>query len=261
MTDIDEAISEQALEIIVRTQGDVAPVDVEYGRAKLAKVARLAGAPVLFARLDLMLAKDPARARPAEAKARLDVDGRLVRAHVAAATLHEAIDELDARLRILLERVRDQAADEHLRVRDPAWQHGDEPTARPPYFPRPPEEREIVRHKTFAPAAITPEEAVLEAMLLDYDFFLFENADTGADSVVFREGGAWYLSVPEEAPDPDSPVPTRGAPAIVRSLDDAREVLDESDDRFVFFLDAQTGRGRVLYRRYDGHYGLIVAAP
>ena len=29
---------------------------------------------------------------------------------------------------------------------------------------------------------------------------------------------------------------------------------------FVFFLDEATGRGRVVYRRYDGHYGLVATA-
>ena len=28
-------------------------------------------------------------------------------------------------------------------------------------------------------------------------------------------------------------------------------------ERFVFFENATTGRGNVIYRRYDGHYGLI----
>jgi hypothetical protein len=26
---------------------------------------------------------------------------------------------------------------------------------------------------------------------------------------------------------------------------------------FTFFVDAGTGRGRLIYHRYDGHYGLI----
>jgi hypothetical protein len=30
--------------------------------------------------------------------------------------------------------------------------------------------------------------------------------------------------------------------------------------RFLFFEDATTGRGSVIYRRYDGHYGLIEPA-
>jgi hypothetical protein len=29
----------------------------------------------------------------------------------------------------------------------------------------------------------------------------------------------------------------------------------------VFFIDAATGRGSVVYHRYDGHYGLLVPAP
>ena len=40
----------------------------------------------------------------------------------------------------------------------------------------------------------------------------------------------------------------------------AVEHLDLAGDAFVFHLDPGTGRGRVLYRRYDGHYGLITAS-
>jgi hypothetical protein len=46
------------------------------------------------------------------------------------------------------------------------------------------------------------------------------------------------------------PVPTIG-------VDDAIELLNLSDEPFVFFVDASSGRGAVLYRRYDGHYGLV----
>jgi hypothetical protein len=44
------------------------------------------------------------------------------------------------------------------------------------------------------------------------------------------------------------------------ALEDAVELLDLSEDRFVFYGDTASGRGQVLYRRYDGHYGLITAA-
>ena len=63
------------------------------------RLRSMVGAPVLFARVDLRLFSDPARERPADAKASLDVNGSLVRAHVAAATITEAVDLLDARLR------------------------------------------------------------------------------------------------------------------------------------------------------------------
>ncbi|MFI8458033.1 sigma 54 modulation/S30EA ribosomal C-terminal domain-containing protein [Kitasatospora sp. NPDC085464] len=36
--------------------------------------------------------------------------------------------------------------------------------------------------------------------------------------------------------------------------------LDLTGLPFVFFTDTATGRGNVLYHRYDGHYGLITPA-
>lgn len=40
-------------------------------------------------------------------------------------------------------------------------------------------------------------------------------------------------------------------------VDEAIERLDAGADPFVFFADPVTGRGNVVYRRYDGHCGLI----
>jgi hypothetical protein len=45
-----------------------------------------------------------------------------------------------------------------------------------------------------------------------------------------------------------------------QALEDAIAILDLGDEPFVFFLDEQTGDGSVVYRRYDGHYGLITPA-
>lgn len=96
-------------------------------------------------------------------------------------------------------------------------------------------------------------------MLLDHSFFLFTNVDTGAESVVCRVEGDWSLVVPAEAPDSRTQVPL--APDVAADLDlgSARRLLDLGDEPFVFFVDPETKRGGVLYRRYDGHYGLIAA--
>jgi sigma 54 modulation/S30EA-like ribosomal protein len=40
----------------------------------------------------------------------------------------------------------------------------------------------------------------------------------------------------------------------------AVERLDATELPYRFFRDAGTHRGAVLYRRYDGHYGLITPA-
>jgi hypothetical protein len=44
----------------------------------------------------------------------------------------------------------------------------------------------------------------------------------------------------------------------VVGADEAIDILELGDLPFVYFRDTDAGRGRVLYRRYDGHYGLIV---
>jgi hypothetical protein len=75
---------------------------------------------------------------------------------------------------------------------------------------------------------------------------LFRDDATGDDCVVARaEDGVRVLTA---------------AQAEVLPLEDAIEQLDVSREPYVFFRDTETERGRVLYHRYDGHYGLIEPA-
>jgi hypothetical protein len=53
-------------------------------------------------------------------------------------------------------------------------------------------------------------------------------------------------------------VSTQNAPQL--SAAEAIDRLNLSGQPFLLYADAATGRGRVLYRRYDGHYGLIQPA-
>jgi hypothetical protein len=59
---------------------------------------------------------------------------------------------------------------------------------------------------------------------------------------------------------PAAPLVFESRPAPPIALDVARVRMDVGDEPFVFFRDPDTGRGRVLYRRLDGHYGLVTAA-
>ena len=253
--------------VVVEARGEVSARERVYAQEKINRIVGLAPGPVLFARVDLTAHADPARERPAFATAELDVNGRLVRAHVAAATMLEAIDLLEARLRDRLERYAHRAEAQHLRHRgggEHEWRHGDEPTSRPSYFPRPVEDRELVRHKTFAVGQMTPEEAVLDLELLDHDFHLFRNRETGEDNVVTRSlSGEYELLEPSATSaleETGAPIRHAAARPPILNVDDAERFLDLGDLPFVFFLDPEDGRGRVLYRRYDGHYGLIVPA-
>lgn len=44
------------------------------------------------------------------------------------------------------------------------------------------------------------------------------------------------------------------------STDEAVAQLNGTGRPFLFYLDGEHIRGSVLYRRYDGHYGLIIPA-
>jgi ribosome-associated translation inhibitor RaiA len=204
-----------------------------HARDVLERLARSARRPVLGAKIVLRILRDPALERPAVVKATLQVGSRHVRAHVAAATLVEAVDMVERRLRRNLERLEEL---ERTRRRETGvsgpgeWRHGDLPTSRPERYPRPAGERELVRRKTFASVPVTPEEAAREMAALDYDFFLFTNADTGDESVVYRR--------------PDGSTDLRHATLLF--LEQAIERLDVSGEPFVFFVDPQTRRGNLL---------------
>jgi hypothetical protein len=234
----------------------------------LAAVLDHVAEPVLLARLKLTRAADPARARPAIAQVTLDIDGDLVRAHVARHDMREAIDLLQRRLRDQLEQRAEHREALHTRSGIPAageWRHGDLATVRPAYFDRPAEERELVRHKTFVADELTPDEAAFDMAQLDYDFYLFCDLASGEDAVLERRPGGYQLTrLHPAAVDVAGPVAapvevTATAPPEL-TVDEAIERLDTDGEPFVFFANAATGRGNVVYRRYDGHYGLLAPA-
>ncbi len=104
------------------------------------------------------------------------------------------------------------------------------------------------------------EDAAFEMGQLDHDFYLFRDVASGEDSVLARDGTGYRLqhlgpTVASSSSELDVAVDPRPAPTF--TVEQAIELLDGSGERFVFFASAQTGRGNVLYRRYDGHYGLI----
>ncbi|MCV7260855.1 sigma 54 modulation/S30EA ribosomal C-terminal domain-containing protein [Mycobacterium shimoidei] len=255
-------------DVEVTTHGqmpDVAP----YARKKIGGLGRYTHRPVRHARVRLTRHPDPAVQRAVVAQANLDVDGRLVRAQVEGTTAREAIDRLEARLRRRLERTA-----EHWESRRGAlpvslpheWRHQSEPTHRPKYFPRPPEERRIVRRKSYTLSSCTIDEAAVDMDMLDYEFHLFNEKCTGMASVLYRAGPTgWRLAQvtpvnPEELEPFDLPVTFSSQPAPCLTEQEAIERLNLLDLPFLFHIDAAQGRACVLYHRYDGHYGLITPA-
>lgn len=254
--------------IDVSSKGEVGQADLDHARGKVEHLADLPREPVLEVQVHLEMAPKPHKTRPALAEATIDVNGTAVRAHVAADTMNDAVELLADRLRRRLERHEERLHREPERHRtgtagENEWRHGDLPTQRPTYFDRPPEEREVVRRKTFALDAESVDEAAFDLDRLGHDFFLFTDIDTGSDCVLSYGGDGELVLQSTANPPPDIsasavPVSVHDAPPATLSIDQAEERLDVSQERFVFFVSADTGRGNVLYRRYDGHYGLIV---
>ncbi len=260
-------VNDEAVSVVrVSSDGTVTAEQREYARDKLARLTRLCREPVRGAQAHLVIEPHPTRARPAEVEAAIDIDGVLVRAHVAATQMNEAIDLVADRLRRRVERVEDRRhrmPERRAATNGNSWRHGELPAQRPEFFPRPPEEREILRRKTFASEPMTIDEAAFDLDALAHDFYLFCEISTGRDCLIFfRDGNSLGLSHPDDArPVLDGvavPVQCFPVPAAAMAVDDARERLDLGLEPFVFFFSSPNV-GAVFYRRRDGHYGLIEA--
>lgn len=254
----------QPLRVEVQVRGEVPEADVAYVTQKVEHVMGVANQSVLSARAVLTMAPDPAIERPARAEASLDVNGTQVRAHALASDMTGAIDLLEDKLRKNLVQLQDRARTRHRWIgvaSGEGWRRGTLPTAREGYYPRPPEEREIVRRKTFAMAPMTPDEAAYEMEMLGHDFYLFTDSTSGKEAVVYHDGNGRFALSGEAVPTGEDATLVQvvgSAPTL--SEQEARRRLEVSGEPFVFYLDEADGRGRVLYIRYDGHYGLITAA-
>lgn len=93
-----------ARDVQVEISGRVPRRAVEEARVRVAALARYTHRPILFARVALNYAADPAVARPASARAVIDVNGHAIHAHASGASMHQAIAEMQRRLRVQLEK-------------------------------------------------------------------------------------------------------------------------------------------------------------
>ncbi len=132
-----------------------------------------------------------------------------------------------------------------------------------------PAEAVIIRRKSVVLQRCTPLDAVAVMDGMDYDVHLFTDAETGEDAVVYRAGPSglrlarqrhmyppgWSWSPPVGVPPVPLIVNSRPTPALSEAA--AVDRVREQGLRFLFFTDPATGRGRLLYLRYDAGLGLI----
>ncbi|MFD0278188.1 sigma 54 modulation/S30EA ribosomal C-terminal domain-containing protein [Kitasatospora sp. NPDC127111] len=243
-----------APDVRVEIRGELSREAAEYARAQARDVFATLGPGTHAARIRLTRLRGRAVSRPVVAQASAEPDGvGPVRVQLAAATAHEAVDVVLGTLAGRAARLREQGDIGLAAVYESSY--------RPQYVPRPLAERRIVRRKTVVPARRTPDQAARDLLALDHGFHLFVDALTGQDSLVHRRpgGGLRLVRAHSAARLGGSDLPLTESPHPAPRLDgsEAARRLWLTCWPFVFHTDPDDGRGRVLYRRYDGHYGSI----
>jgi hypothetical protein len=237
---------------VVELRGGIADDLVEYTRIKVGAVLTHAGRPVHRSRVRVIRHADPARERPVEAQAHVDLGGRPVVVHVEATKPREAVDLLVDRLAHRLEKA------------VPHPKHG----ARGGTVEVAADDPEIVRHRTPSAGPCTVAGAVAELDDLGLDFHLFVEASLGVDAVVHRDGFTGVrlaladgrADLVANAAEGAVAVTASSVPAPVLGVPEAVEHLRLTGLPFVFFVDADHRRGCVLHHRLGGGYGLVVPA-
>jgi ribosomal subunit interface protein len=255
------------IQVDVTMRGDVPSEARDHAEQKIGALDRLVEVPVLSARVVLAQEANPRIERPARAEGEIDLNGPRIRAKVADLDPIAAVNNLAQRLERQLRNFVDRRTDQSRRPSEREsgeWRHSSVATNRPDYFPRAPEEREIVRRKTFAIEPLTPAEAAEEMEFLDHDFYLFIDRETGADAVAYhRDDGRLGVIGPTGigwSGESDGIVHEESRMSGPTRLEDAVAEMDFLTHRFMYFTKAESGRGNVIYMRYDGHYGLIEPA-
>jgi hypothetical protein len=234
----------------VLVTGEVpSPVQAEASRA-VAVAFEAAGVRGADVRIRLTWNPDD-RLRPAVAQVNADVDGRTLRAQISAGDLDAVLEAAVERVGAQLDALTDDWPPRVGPQEEKAW---------PSRRARPSGDRRLVRVKSFKLDRLTAPEAMRHMDAMDYNFHLYASAETGEGCLVYRIGPTGYrVSTPtiHSGPPAGLTPPLTWQPHAPSRFSEveALEHLSRTDLPFVFFYQGE--EARVMYRRYDGHYGLI----
>ncbi|MEV7187616.1 sigma 54 modulation/S30EA ribosomal C-terminal domain-containing protein [Kitasatospora sp. NPDC093102] len=236
-------------EIAVVAFGGIPREVLAEGRARIAAASQSANALV-----EALKVKLSTTGSGVLAQVNAEVDGRRVRVQEAAQDFTEAVDRIGDQLRRRIAAVTG--------------------TWKPRPWPRPVQPgdtaprdgaRLITRVKSPSLVWCSPDAAIRTLDAMDYDIHLFTDPATETDAVVYRTGPTGYrlARTVAAAPPRRSTAPLTLSPVGARHLTDEQAVnrVEDAQLPFLFYADPATGRGRVLYRRFEGHLGLIAGRP
>jgi ribosome-associated translation inhibitor RaiA len=198
----------------------------------------------------LTIRSTDAATRPWIADADALLQGRVLAAHAAGRDALEATDEALKRLRRQLLRVTKSEVALRNELRN-----------RPDVARKPPELRRLVHRRTYADRPLPTLSAIADLLDLDLEFHLFVHVRTSEDVVVHHRDdhriGLLHPrgSILSDEDDIVLPEPSRYSEPI--ALSEARAEMDLANHRWIYFNDADELRGKVIYLRHDGDYGLV----
>lgn len=256
---------EESTTFEISTRGAVDDATVERAKERINRVGSHCREPIIHVELRITNDPDQLSSEPVRAEATLSVKRGPVRAHAIADTTNEAVDLMIERLRRRVDRHESRLHREGSKRHDGVaseghWHHGDVQSAPRHPLPLRDEAATVVKRKTFAAVPMNVEEAAFDLDILDHDFYLFEEAKSGEAALLrVLDDGRYQLEI-EDSADIDMeaglPVDRVPGPALL-DQQSAQRLLDTGDDPFVFFRSDPSQPGQVMYRRYDGNYGVV----
>ena len=253
--------------VVYQTFGAVPTSARSLAEELMASLSEVAPRTVISANVKVKHDESRPPDQPCLAQATLNMQGATVRAQAAAASASDALrvigDKLERRLARLAERRR------RARQRPPSSTSGaprssELDSGRPEFRHRPADERAVVRRKTYPPTDRTSiGEAMFDLDMMDFRFYVFTDRADDKTSIVYETGdiGLAIRKVDGSRPHDGTAradIEVSETPAPVISLAEAVSYLNKSEKAFIFFCDTDRDHPSVLYRRYDGHYGLVV---
>lgn len=255
-------------DIEVRTAGDVSSAQAATARDRMVEMLAGVTDEPLLGRITLRPGNPTGKDARFVSDASVLFRGRVLASHVTAATPLRAADEAIERLRRQLRRVvgANVAMRNEPRTVEAALT---DLQSRPRYHPDTAtlgdEVRTIVHRRTYADRPEQTLTAVADLLDLDLEFFLFRHARTDEDVVVhWRPDARIGLLFPPGSvlgDEDDIVVPEPSEHPDPLSLDTAQSELEAGVHRWLYFIDAADGRGKVLYLRHDGDLGLVEPGP
>jgi hypothetical protein len=238
--------------LVLHTVGPVPGSARDQVRELVNRLIEKSPHPVSYAKVKIRSDGDREPAERSLAQATLGVSGTTFRAESTGEGPSVALKTLESRLEEKLSHI-DQT--------------GTVPrqSNRPHFVDVDPGQRVIAKHKTCSRSDhIDTDEAIARLSDLDYRFYLFTDSVDDKTTMVADAGDEETTIQKIDGSFPDGSE-RPGVRAVVgpppkRTIQDAVGELNGTGRDHLFFRDLDGEDPSVLYRRYDGHYGLLVEA-